>query len=94
MPMSVLEALSYGLPCILTPGTNMADEVESAGAGWKCDFNALSIANTIEKAIKDYSKNPEQFINASFNLAHNYSWKQVANISCKEYNKVVKSSHN
>ena len=36
-PIAVLEALSYGIPCLLTPGTNMAGEVEAAGLDglWK-----------------------------------------------------------
>ena len=51
MPMGVLEALSYGIPCVLTPGTNMADVVANASAGWKCELNAKSIAETIKKAI-------------------------------------------
>ena len=33
-PIAVLEALSYGLPCLLTPGTNMAREVSVGKAGW------------------------------------------------------------
>jgi len=27
MPMGILEALSYGIPCLVTPGTNMSDGV-------------------------------------------------------------------
>ncbi|MBD2561236.1 MULTISPECIES: glycosyltransferase [Nostoc] len=50
-PIAVLEALSYGLPCLLTPGTNMAKEVEAAGAGWKVEPNPAAIAEGISSVL-------------------------------------------
>ena len=50
-PMGVLEALAYGIPCLLTPGTNMASEVAASGA--KMLFVAIS------------SPKKENFINSS-----------------------------
>ncbi len=47
MPMAVLEAMALGRPCLVTPGTNIADIVREAG-GWECEPNPESIAGTIE----------------------------------------------
>src|SRR5699024_4384370 len=33
LPMGILEALSFGLPCIITPGTNLSKEVAECEAG-------------------------------------------------------------
>lgn len=34
MPVSILEALSFGAPCIVTPETNMANVISENGCGW------------------------------------------------------------
>mgnify|MGYP006268327367 FL=1 len=47
MPMAVLEALSYGTPCLLSPGTGLADEVEQAGAGIAVGSTVESVANAL-----------------------------------------------
>lgn len=43
-PSAVLEAMSFGLPVLVTPGTNVADEVVAEGAGWEtsCEPNELA----------------------------------------------------
>lgn len=78
MPMSVLEALSFGVPCILTPGTNMADEVVDAGAGWKTELSAESIADTIKIAIVDLQSSYLQYHQAAYNMSKRYNWKLIA----------------
>ena len=35
-PMGLIEALAYGVPCLVSRGTNMYDEVLSSNAGWVC----------------------------------------------------------
>ena len=42
--MAVLEALAMGVPCLVTPGTNMADEIAAAEAGWAVEPTAAGIA--------------------------------------------------
>ena len=46
-PMSILEALSYGLPVLITKGTNMTDLVHKASAGWTCETDPIEIAKTL-----------------------------------------------
>lgn len=78
MPMGVLEAISYGVPCILTPGTNMADELKYVGAGWKAEFDSYSIADKIMEAVSDLKNNYELHHHAAFELSANYDWKKIA----------------
>ena len=78
MPRGVLEALAYGVPCILTPGTNMADDVVEAGAGWKGEFSAESIADTIVMAIEDLHREYSMYNQFAFNLSKRYDWNVIA----------------
>lgn len=89
MPMGVLEALTYGVPCILTPGTNMADEVVNSGAGWKAELSSESIADAIERAILDLRFNYIQYHQAAYNMSKRYDWETIAKQSIDVLNKIL-----
>lgn len=89
MPMGVLEAISYGIPCILTPGTNMSDELLAAGAGWKTEFNSYAIARNIKKAVNDLKENYRKYHQAAYTQSAIYDWKEIAN---KHVNLMMKIS--
>lgn len=50
-PMALIEALSYGLPCVVTTGSNMRQEVEQYNAGWTADNSADSIRSALEQVL-------------------------------------------
>lgn len=83
MPMGVLEALSYGIPCILTPGTNMADGLKSAGAGWKTEFDSRAIAKTIQEAVNDLRANYLKYHQAAYEQSFIYDWNRIAEMHVK-----------
>ena len=78
MPMGVLEALTYGVPCILTPGTNMADDLSQFGAGWKAEFNANSVAEIIIKAVNDLKNNYKYHHEAAYKLSKTFDWNKIS----------------
>ena len=78
MPMGVLEALSYGVPCILTPGTNMADDLQLSGAGWKAELNKNSVANKIKEAVRDLKHQYNMYHQSAIKLSANYDWAKIA----------------
>ncbi len=53
MSMGILEALSWGLPCILTEGTAMTDLLNRYQAGWACKTEASAIAQAIRRAVRE-----------------------------------------
>src|SRR5699024_7731885 len=53
LPQSVIEAMSYGVPCILTPGTNMQRISTKYQAGWNVEQNANSIAQGILESLNN-----------------------------------------
>lgn len=89
MPMGVLEAISHGVPCILTPETNIGKDVVLAQAGWLTPCNAEDIASTIERAITDYHINGNQYRHNALELSKQYDWKGIAQHSISEYNRII-----
>ncbi len=55
-PTVLTEALSWGIPAIVTPGTN-ACFFEDEGLGWKCELDPMDIAKTIRSSVKEFSVN-------------------------------------
>lgn len=90
MPMGVLEAISYGVPCILTPGTNMVEDIISSDAGWKTLLDANSVADTIKQAVNDMHKEYSLYHKAAYTMSKKYDW----NIIAKEHVKVMEKIWN
>ena len=76
-PMGLVEALAYGLPAFVTPGSNMAREIHDYDAGWVTECNVYSIKETLRKLIVER----ELLLNKGRNalkLAENYRWNNIA----------------
>jgi len=90
MPVAILEALSYAVPCFVTPGTNMTEEIEKNNAGWVTELNADLIGKNLLKAIENYRMNYKIIReNARNCVVDNYEWKAIAQKSFTIYNKVI-----
>ncbi len=84
MPMTILEALSYGNPCIITPGTNMQDIVSKNDLGIVCDLNEDSIADSIIRMNELYSKKRTYYIDNCIDyVKQNFLWDNIAKNSIK-----------
>lgn len=90
MPVSVLEALSFGCPCILTPQTNLGELILDHQAGWVAEPNIESITATIQQAYSDYKRCGEQYVNNAVNAVKAYSWDNIAKKSIQEYARLIK----
>ncbi|MBR4803600.1 MAG: glycosyltransferase [Bacteroidales bacterium] len=89
MPVSILEGLAYGLPCIVTPQTNMGDLVQNGRCGWVCQLSAESIADTIRQAVADYQSNSSVLQSNARAAAERYSWQNIANQSLEQYRNII-----
>lgn len=76
-PMGLIEALAYGLPALVTIGSNMKDEIEQADAGWACETSSESVRSGLLKMIEDQNVFKRKSDNAK-SLAAQYSWDKLA----------------
>lgn len=73
MPMGILEAVSYGIPCIVTEETNMSDILIENVCGWKCNYKNFS--EVLLKSIKEYNQNKDKYIKCCQVLSETYLWE-------------------
>lgn len=89
MPMGILEALSYGLPCLVTAGTTLSDLINTSNAGWGCATDADSIAKALVEMINDVARLNEKSRSAR-NLAESrFSWNIVSNTNIEHYSDII-----
>ncbi len=89
MPVAVLEALSYGIPCIVTPETNMATLIEDNECGWVVNLSAKDIYNTIVNVIDEFTKNSRKYYDNCIKTATQYDWDNIAVKSIDIYTKAI-----
>lgn len=85
MPMGILEAMSYGIPCIITEGTSLGKITEQYDAGWVSKTSIDSIAETIMRSIKERNKLKKKSTNAIKLIEENFSWDRLAQEAIKIY---------
>lgn len=77
MPMGILEALAYGLPCMITRGTTLGDMVENVGAGWMAENDAESIAECLKKVINSRNSFEQISMKGRTFIETNFTWEIV-----------------
>ena len=88
-PMGLIEALAYGVPAIVTPGTNMADEIAKSDAGWVCnEASADAIKTQLQNVLKERFILANKGANAA-KLAKKYDWDVLAENFHKEVKQIL-----
>ncbi|QAY67783.1 glycosyltransferase [Paenibacillus protaetiae] len=86
--MGLIEALSYGIPCLVTRGSNMGDEILKWNAGWSSETSLEGIIGSMMELIDQKDTLSERGNNA-IKLSFNYDWKSLAYESRKVYRKYI-----
>ncbi len=89
MPMGILEAMSYGIPCLITKGTSLTKVLEKYDAGYGCETSVDGIASAIEKAILEKHLLEEKSKNAINLIKSEFLWENVAKDALKNYRKFI-----
>jgi glycosyltransferase involved in cell wall biosynthesis len=76
-PLAVIEALAHGLPCILTPGTNMADLVTRAGAGWCAEPTSFGVASILTEVAGKRAALPQMGRAARVLAEREFNWVHI-----------------
>lgn len=85
MPMGILEAMSYGVPCIITEGTSLGEITRQYDAGWVAQTSKVSIVKTIKDAINDVDKWGDKSVNARKLVVDNFSWDTITSSTLNQY---------
>lgn len=88
-PLSVLEALSYGLPCLVTPGTGVAEDVVAAHAGWQTDPSAEGVAEALMRIMESRKELCAMGRRARELAEVKYSWDRVGTEALKRYEETL-----
>lgn len=88
MPMGMIEALSFGLPCVATVGTNLTCEIEKYKAGWIAQNTEESVIKALQTMVRDYCNVSTKGRNAR-TLSASFSWDAIAEKSHNEYAKMI-----
>ncbi|KKR89145.1 MAG: Glycosyl transferase group 1 [Candidatus Wolfebacteria bacterium GW2011_GWA1_44_24] len=92
--MAVIEAMSFGLPVVVTKGVGISGEVETSGAGLVVEKNV----NQVAEAILEILENPElaeKMGEQGKKLVKNeFSGDKVAKRFLEEYNKTIANHQN
>lgn len=90
MPMGILEALSYGLPCLVTTGTTMENFISDYSAGWVAETNAQSVFECVIRAINEKDSFSEKSLGAIQLIKENFSWDKIAKETIGNYRALMK----
>jgi glycosyltransferase involved in cell wall biosynthesis len=71
--LSIVEAMASGVPVVLTPGVNLADEVTSAEAGWVVPRTREALAGVLATALGDGEARGRR-ARAARGLAERFRW--------------------
>lgn len=85
MPLGILEALSYGLPCIVTTGTTLAEKINDNNCGWGTNTTVNDIKNAIIEVVNSKNTYLEKSKNAIEFIKNEFLWEKVAEDTLREY---------
>lgn len=88
MPMGILEALSYGVPCCVTEGTTLKELICKCNIGWGCKTEVISIADTLKLIVSEKSQFKNKSKNARIAMEQYFEWSQISKIVIDEYKRL------
>jgi len=90
MPMSILEALSFGVPVIITKNTNMAGIINEYQCGWVLSESVDHWPSEIITSIDQFKKSKSFYIENSYKCASNFLWSKIGEDSILTYQTLIK----
>ena len=88
-PMGIIEALSLGVPCIVTYGTNFGEYIEEKACGLVSEFSATDIFKNIKFIINNPIERDRMAKAAKKNSINDFNWNVVIGNTVKEYQKII-----
>ncbi len=90
LPLSLLEAMALGRPVLVTPGTNLSDEVASNNVGFTAEATVESIAAGLSAAAALPERDLNRMGSSAADLARErYRWSIVASQLVDVYRRIL-----
>lgn len=87
--IAVLEALSSGLPVVITPGIALSSMVKENDLGYVCDLDVDSIYSAITTALSHPKKLEDMSQRSRIFIQENYSWDKIAKDLVDVYKEII-----
>ena len=85
LPLGLLEALNYGIPCFVTKETNLGSMIVAQNAGWSADADRKALRNKLKQVISELDQISVKSQNAKKLINENYEWKIVTKRVLEQY---------
>ena len=82
---TVIEAMAYRCPVVVTPEVGLSDVVETSGAGWVVDGDAKVFGNALKKLLADKILMFKMGVNGKKTVQEQFEWEVVSEQMEKMY---------
>ena len=89
-PMSIFEALSYGLPCVVTDGTSFGEYCEENQCGFGVPFSQEALSEAVQKLFFDTQGYESCCQNAVSAMKRDFELEAVARLTLDTYCTMIK----
>jgi len=92
MPLSILEALAQGTPCLVSQATGLSEWVEARSCGWSVGMCTTDLAKALVRLASDKNDVWAKARQACSSVASDYSWANIADRLSSLYAQVARES--
>jgi glycosyltransferase involved in cell wall biosynthesis len=92
MPLSILEALGQGTPCLVSQATGLSEWVEARSCGWSTGLDAHDLAKALVRLASDEKDVWAKAQHACSSVRSDYSWANIADRLSSLYGRVARES--
>jgi glycosyltransferase involved in cell wall biosynthesis len=89
--LCTVEAMSFGVPLLVSPHVSLAPEIEAAEAGWVAEVNKDSLEVALAEALGHDDERLRRGV-AGRQLAEHFTWERIASQLINVYESVVRGA--
>lgn len=89
MPLTILEALGHGVPCLVSPQTGLGEWIENNEAGWMVEATISEMAKIFEQIHRDRKTLAVRAKNAATAVHRDYSWDSITQALLAQYKHIL-----
>ena len=88
--LCVVEALNCGVPVLVSPHVNLADDIQKSDAGWICSVEQTALQATLIEVLGNADERAKRG-SAALTLSKQFTWNNTAKDLIRLYSSVVRS---